>query len=92
MYAIRSYYENYITEAISSAGANVITIYPSQEITSISMSKNFNERDLSAVEKVRGVELVLYGWFGGSTVKYGDEEYFSDIFATKGSVYSYNFV
>jgi len=79
--------QNYITEEISKAGASVITIYPSQQITSIAMSKNFNDRDLRAVENVRGVDVLLYGWFGGALVTYNDQEYYSSVFATKASIY-----
>ncbi|WP_459202291.1 ABC transporter permease [Methanococcus sp. CF] len=79
--------QNYITEEISKAGASVITIYPSQQITSIAMSKNFNDRDLRAVENVRGVDVLLYGWFGGTLVTYNDQEYYSSVFATKASIY-----
>uniref|UniRef100_A9A688 ABC transport system permease protein n=1 Tax=Methanococcus maripaludis (strain C6 / ATCC BAA-1332) TaxID=444158 RepID=A9A688_METM6 len=79
--------QNYITEEISKAGASVITIYPSQQITSIAMSKNFNDRDLRAVENVRGVDVLLSGWFGGTLVTYNDQEYYSSVFATKASIY-----
>ncbi|AVB75763.1 putative ABC transport system permease protein [Methanococcus maripaludis] len=79
--------QNYITEEISKAGASVITVYPSQQITSIAMSKNFNDQDLKAVEGVRGVDVVLYGWFGGTQVTYHDQEYYSSVFATKSSTY-----
>ncbi|MBA2862750.1 ABC transporter permease [Methanococcus maripaludis] len=79
--------QNYITEEISKAGASVITVYPSQQLTSIAMSKNFNDRDLKAVEGVRGVDVVLYGWFGGTLVTYNDQDYYSSVFATKSSTY-----
>ncbi|ABR55456.1 protein of unknown function DUF214 [Methanococcus vannielii SB] len=79
--------QNYITEEISTAGANVITILPSKDFGSMSSAKNFNERDLKAVEKVRGIESVLYGWSGASIVKYRDQESYSYVFATKPSTY-----
>jgi len=71
--------QNYITSEITTIGANVISVLPSQNFGGPSVGKNFNDKDVDAVLGVRGVDEVVAAWFGGHMLEYQNEEYYGNI-------------
>ncbi|MBA2861743.1 ABC transporter permease [Methanococcus maripaludis] len=79
--------QNYIKSEITTVGASVISILPSKDFGGPSAGKNFNDRDVSAIENIRGIDEVLPAWFGSYLIEYSDQKYYGSILAINPSIY-----
>ncbi|AEF97092.1 ABC transporter permease [Methanotorris igneus] len=76
--------QNYIQEETSKLGANKIQILPIKHF-GVPPMHYFKYKDVKAVMDVKGVDKVLYGWYGGMNVKFGREERFANLFYAEPS-------
>ncbi len=74
--------QNYIHEEMMKMGSNKITILPTKQL-GIPPSHLFTKKDVKAVENVKGVDTVVYGWYGGCEIEYdGEKRFVSYYYAT----------
>ncbi|MBA2858165.1 putative ABC transport system permease protein [Methanococcus maripaludis] len=81
--------QNYITSEITTIGANVISVLPSQNFGGPAVSKNFNDNDVSAVRNVRGVEEVVAAWFGSYELEYRDQSHYGNVLVIEPSKFTH---
>ncbi|MBB6496029.1 ABC transporter permease [Methanococcus maripaludis] len=79
--------QNYIKSEITTAGANVISILPSKDFGGPAAGKNFNDRDVNAIENIREIDEVLPAWFGSYLLEYSDQKYYGSVLAINPSKY-----
>ncbi|MBP2144164.1 putative ABC transport system permease protein [Methanococcus voltae] len=68
--------QSYIQDSITSVGANIVSVY-SKGLGATGTVVEFDKNDVRVVEKVRGVESVMYGSLKGANVEFkkGEEQF-----------------
>jgi len=80
--------QNYITSEITTIGANVISVIPSQNFGGPSVGKTFNDKDVNAVLSVRGVDEVVAVWLGSYELEYRDQSIYGNILVVEPSKFT----
>ncbi len=74
--------QNYIHEEMMKMGSNKITILPMKQF-GVPPSHLFTKKDVKVVERVKGVDAIMYGWFGSCEIEYnGEKKLVSYFYAT----------
>jgi len=74
--------QNYIHEEMMKIGSNKITILPMKQF-GVPPSHLFTKKEIKAIKKVKGVDTVMYGWYGGCEIEYnGEKKFVSYYYAT----------
>ncbi|MEO2117253.1 MAG: ABC transporter permease [Methanocaldococcus sp.] len=74
--------QNYIHEEMMKMGSNKITILPMKQF-GVPPSHLFTKKDVKEVEKVKGIDAIMYGWFGSCEIEYnGEKKLISYFYAT----------
>ncbi|ACX72994.1 protein of unknown function DUF214 [Methanocaldococcus vulcanius M7] len=76
--------QNYIKEEMMKIGSNKITILPMKQF-GVPPSHYFTKKDVKAIENVKGVDAVMYGWYGGCEIEYNGEKKFVSYYYAKPS-------
>ncbi|ABR53964.1 protein of unknown function DUF214 [Methanococcus vannielii SB] len=84
--------QNYIRGEITTVGADIISILPSQEFGGPVSGKNFKDKDVNAIKNVKGISNVLPGWFGGQIIEYRDQKSYANTYLITPSIYSDIFI
>ncbi|XRP96910.1 ABC transporter permease [Methanocaldococcus sp. 16A] len=73
--------KTYIHEEMMKIGSNKITILPIKQF-GVPPTHLFTKKEVKTVKNVKGVETVMYGWYGGCEIEYnGKKAYVSYYYA-----------
>ena len=67
--------QNYLHEEMMKIGSNKITILPMKQF-GVPPTHLFSKKEIKAIKNVKGVETVMYGWYGGCEIEYNGKKAF----------------
>ncbi|ABR56912.1 protein of unknown function DUF214 [Methanococcus aeolicus Nankai-3] len=65
--------EEYMHGEMMKMGGNKLTILPIKQF-GIPPTHFFTDKDIKAIHNIRGVDSVVYGWYGGTDIEYNNEK------------------
>ncbi len=76
--------QNYMHEEMMKIGANKLTILPMKQL-GVPPSHFFTNKEVKAVKRIKGVNALVYGWFGGCDIEYSGKKAYVSYFYSNPS-------
>ena len=65
--------QEYMQGEMMKMGGNKLTILPIKQF-GVPPTHFFTDKDIKAINDIKGVDSVVYGWFGGTDIEYNNEK------------------